>query len=970
MLLGVFVACKNPDKTPAGSGTSGTPVTNAPTQEGVVNPPAVPADASVYSGTPDTSWYTGDKKEYTLTSADQLVGFQELRSKPTDFEGVTIKLGCDVVINPGMTAEIEARGAENHAWRQLNSNHLFKGVFDGQGHIISGLYMKLTTSAVRGMFGGVGGNAEIKNFTLINSFFGGPSSESKNTLGSIVAKVAGGTSAVKISNVVSFATIKEGEAVFSRVGGLVGSVLDGADLTLDGCEFHGSITITGECAGGLIGVVSHKDTDLVMINCRNGATVTAASNAGGLVGQCTLKTLDRTGSRNTGTIVCNGQKGDLFGSFSVMVDPTNGARPEAPAGMTAMRVMSFNVQGSLPATNGTLNENSQNRIEAVRQEILFYSPDVLGLQEDSVTWTNNLYLEGYNLIADASVSSERCAIYYKKGMKLIDSGYAWLTADGTNGTVALTVKDLFTAGGKYSMSAEDLAKINIASNSSDTVLKEKMYKYVDKNGVEQNYSAGYTLLTTRRFTWALFEINGQTVLYANTHLTHRSPNAEYSNDAFQEIRSIERVKEFDIMYAEIEKVLAKHPNTQVFMTGDWNDHPYTDIFNSICDDYGFRSSHLIANEKYGIDGSWNNAFNLDLQGDNYPSKSEGTAASYLDYCFVSPEIDVLKFRVGAGKAEITTKGGDKKTIYTSDHLPIITDLCFKTATTGSFIDPNYKDPTVEDDMTKPSYYSGMNDTTWFTGDKKEYTLTNAAQLMGFITLRAGNTSFEGITVKLGRDIVFNKGTAAEIAANKDAFQWLQFNSAYEFKGTFDGQGHYIAGVSLQTTTSCVRGMFGSMGNNATVKNLTVKDSYFGGTSVNKNTFGVITPRIIGTNVTLSDIQVVDVLMKGGAGWLDKVGGLVGRMDSGSSLTIKNCSVSGTIDFTSGTKIGGLVGSVDNGNCVLVIENSSCSANLSADDYCGGLVGYSASATSVTVTASTATGTLTCQKNKDAVIGNG
>ena len=57
----------------------------------------------------------------------------------------------------------------------------------------------------------------------------------------------------------------------------------------------------------------------------------------------------------------------------------------------------------------------------------------------------------------------------------------------------------------------------------------------------------------------IFDINGQVVIYMNTHLTHRSPNAEYSNDAFQKIRSMERLKEFDMIYEQITELKKEYP---------------------------------------------------------------------------------------------------------------------------------------------------------------------------------------------------------------------------------------------------------------------------------------------------------------------------------------------------------------------------------------------------------------------------
>ena len=133
--------------------------------------------------------------------------------------------------------------------------------------------------------------------------------------------------------------------------------------------------------------------------------------------------------------------------------------------------------------------------------------------------------------------------------------------------------------------------------------------------------------------------------------------------------------------------------------------------------------------------------------------------------------EILKFRAGAGKAEITATDGSKKTIYTSDHLPIITDLCFKTEITGSPIDPDYQEPETPDNQDPtpgkdPAVYSGAPDTSWYTGKLTEYTLNSADQLMGFQYLRTQKVTFDGITIKLGCDVIINDGTYEEFLERK------------------------------------------------------------------------------------------------------------------------------------------------------------------------------------------------------------
>ena len=952
-----------PTQEPTNEPTTGPqdPPADPPVEDDPTKAPVAPTlkNPSTYSGTPDTSWYTGDKAEYILSTADQLFGFHSLRSETCTFEGVTIKLDCDVIFNPGTTEEIKAKGNGNYEWKEINSAHQFKGVFDGQGHVISGIYMQLGSSAVRGMFGGIGGNAEIKNFTMINSYFGGPTAANKNSLGAIAAKVHKGGN-VKISNVTVFATVEETTAQFTRVGGFIGGIDSASTTTMENCRFIGKVTVTGNNAGGMIGFVSNQDANIVLKNCYNYGNISATQYAGGMIGQCIANSTSVTGCESYGTVAATYDSGNIFGMQSVMKDPANGARPTAPEGKTALRVMSFNLQSSLPKSGDVFSDPALNRIEAVRQEILFYAPDLIGFQEDTLTWHSVLNLSDYNRILNpAGGSSEMCAIYYKKGLKLLDSGVMWLTEAPDSNGVALTVADLTTEGSKYKLSDAHLAELGITKDSPDSVLRESR-KY--------NESTSYTLLGYRRMTWGIFDINGQTVIYVNTHLQHRSQTSAYSTEAIQAIRSMERVKSFDILQAKLAELKKEYKDAVDFITGDFNDLVHTPIYNAACIEYGYASAHQSAIEKYGVNGSWNNAFNIDKQGDNYPSDKDGTSGDYLDYCFVSKGIDVLKFRVGAGKAEITAVDGSKKTIYTSDHLPIITDLCFKTEKTGSPIDPDYKEET--DDLTKPSVYSGVYDTSWYQEGVTEYTLTTADQLVGMVYLRSATFTFEGITIKLGRDMIINEGTLEEIIARgSDNIAWRALNSSHLFKGTFDGQGHTISGVYLKLTTTGNRSMFGGVGGNAVIKNFKLENSYFIGPSVTgKENLACIVTKISGSdaNVTLSDITVSSTLITEGGAGMGAVAGFVGTVDAGK-LTMNNCHFEGKIDFVTAAHVGGLIGKIK-ATATVELNNCTNTGDLIAKRNCGGLVGCVLTGYTLVNNGSTSTGTITCDGLKGELIG--
>ena len=1012
MLIPALASCK--EQQPAATSseeatdadtapTTGAPATTEEPTTAPEFPPVDPSGASVYSGSPDTSWYTGDKTEYVLTTADQLVGLNVIRTSSAGsvtFEGVTIKLACDVIINEGTAEEIQARGSANKAWRvPSHSKYLFKGTLDGQGHTVTGVYIAMENSGISGMFGSLSGNAEIKNLSVINSCLLAAPYADKQILGGLSGRILESGSNVKITNVLINFNFGETTYDVDRVGGFFGDVCSGAKLTMENCEYYGDLNITGDYAGGLIGYVSNRSMDLSFINCKAGGTINARQYAGGFFGNYNANSITLTNCSstanvkatahaggiagscvanvfNTNGITCTGKaEGELFvgnvmGFQTTITDPSNGARPTTiPEGTTSIRVMSFNLRLNLPETSGTLTNVKAHRIAAAKAEIEYYNPDILGVQEDTFAWNANLILDDYNVIIGTDYkneSTERTAIYYKKGLTLLESGNKWLTASGVQSGAALTVADLTEKGGKYEMSEALLAKLGITKDSPDSILKDSHYTYVDKDGKTQNYEKGYVIMDTRNAVWGVFDLNGQIVIHVNTHLQHRGQDGVYSNDALQEIRNLERVKEFAYIQELVDELLKKYPDAEVVMTGDWNDHPLTDIYNSITGS-GYICTNFTAEERFGPHCSWNNAFDGDVHGHNYPSTSEGTGTTYLDYIFVTDGISTLKFASGRGKATIKDENGKDLTIYTSDHLPIIADICFKTEKTGSPIDPNYKEE--EDDLSKPSYYTGKMDISWYTGDKTEYILTTADQLAGLMALRIdsqGAITFEGVTIKLARDMIFNEGDLSKGAR----YVWPTIHSKYLFEGTFDGQGHTISGIYMPYQDSGYKGMFGGVGGNAVFKDFKLENFYYSAPPANKDMAGALIAKVSGGNVTISGVTIDGYACESTSNTFKRVGGFVGLLESNSTLTIENCTFNGKIYFpTNGTEIGGFVGMIKSG-CTLNLKDCTSNAELTGKDYVGGLVGTVEAGGTLNVENSENKGTITTTgSHKDDVVGN-
>ena len=177
-----------------------------------------------------------------------------------------------------------------------------------------------------------------------------------------------------------------------------------------------------------------------------------------------------------------------------------------------------------------------------------------------------------------------------------------------------------------------------------------------------------------------------------------------------------------------------------------------------------------------------------------------------------------------------------------------------------------------------------------------YTVTSADGLMNIAKLVNGGKSDINITLDTDIDLT-----------GKD---WTPIGTDYDnsYKGTFDGGGHTITGLTF-TTNDKYAGLFGWLNKAGTVK-----------------------------NVVMEGVQITSNQIYGGS-----IGGVVGS----SWGTIENCSVSGNVSGT--VYVGGVVGVQIGGS----ITGCSSSATVKGTVDVGGVAGQTNS--SATLTACYATG---------------
>ena len=196
-------------------------------------------------------------------------------------------------------------------------------------------------------------------------------------------------------------------------------------------------------------------------------------------------------------------------------------------------------------------------------------------------------------------------------------------------------------------------------------------------------------------------------------------------------------------------------------------------------------------------------------------------------------------------------------------------------------------------------------------DDGSYTVYNADGLMNIAELVNGGKTDINITLDKNIDLT---GKA-----------WTPIGTDYDnsYKGTFDGGGHTITGLTF-TTNDEFAGLFGWLNRAGTVK-----------------------------NVVMEGVQITSNQIYGGS-----IGGVVG---SGWG-TIENCSVSGSVSGT--VYVGGVVGVQIGGS----ITGCSSSATVKGTVDVGGVAGQTNS--SATLTACYATGNVIIEINPKKNIAGG
>ncbi len=821
----------------------------------------------------------------------------------------------------------------NEAWTPIGkmtntySDYVaFGGVFDGDGHTISGL--KIDNSAqYQALFGYVKGGI-IKNLTVDGSV------TTATTSSAYAAGIVGYGDPVtmkKCTNQVTVNVTKKGYAAgvaayagtgstitgctnqgdISGVGGYLGGIVGTAKgVTITNCINNGDVVDSmlsatyPYCVGGIAGsaisasritncgnagaVTSHlKNTGGVVgyfagtaEKCFNSGNVTGIYATGGIVGNISSANTSVTDCYNTGNILCNAPTATFSdtsakGVGGIVGNPgsTSSADCTVKNCYNAGTITNADAATTDITVGGVIGSSSAKN----------YSGEVAGL-----------------------ITAENC--YY-------------LAANGLNGDGANA-----EAAGVTSKTAEELKASGMAALLGGSYIDQAggypMLGWQDPNA---EYTVTFTLSPS---TAALTVWQGETTYWPDETGAFHLKNGTYSYKVEAEERQTEEGT-FTVAYGgqSIAVTLKETLYDVVFTTAP------ADAVLSVTNKDNAAQTPLADGRTYRLPKS-GNPYSYSARAFGYADANGAYTVTGVDDA-PNVTLDALA-RQPVTFGTVTAEDG-------KEIMPLITvtskDWPSQTLTaesSGAYLLPNgeysytiscsgYKtvrgDFKVEDAAVAIPAVALAVQTAWdgetYTPPQKDadgtYLIGSPDELMWF-NQNAQMTD----SARLTADICINEDVKADTAS---LYKWTPIsNYDKRYTGSFDGAGHTVSGLYIVTTNGTKGiGMFGYAGTGSMISNLTLADSIINGTAN-------YTGGIAGDAYDMQNCHVLKSVTVTGTQY---VGGVAGYVDH----SISKCSNAATVTASS-SNVGGITGNM-NGRNMLACYNSG---TITGASLVGGLAG--------------------------------
>ena len=880
----------------------------------------------------DTSWYTNDTTVSTfyISTAEQLAGLAKLvNDGTTTFSDKKIQLTADIKLN---NDDVPTGG---NLWTPIGKNpKRFEGTFDGNGHTVSGLYIK-DTAVIKGLFGKVS-NATIKNLIVTGSV-------------TVPSK--------------------------ANIGGIVGNA---SNSTIQNCGFYGTVTAGTTNTGGVIG------GGKTALNCwyyRTASTaatlgVFGASNTGSYCYQNVSKDIENkskgtyTDKLNSEEVVKELNKGDNVAAGKIWaVDEAEGAvypkLIDSPKTITFKPIfpdytgISIKVNGQDLDENGTYDVGADTApvtIGLTGSNETFYYAD----SKDEKAYSTG---ENGNLTPVTGKYSGKLPITLFYGTEDdFNTLAAWNTITGAAITTAEQLRALarMVNSGKYDSTGQTI------SLGGDITLSDNWTPI----GTE-NYPFGGTFngnkKTISNLAGDLFGVvEGGTIRQVSIDAGRMVRLLKSSGDRgkgglVEYCRAINVNKDtasIDSLVGKIESVTVKNSagKDKTIVSSVSSSYVYDskkpgipvveakDELSTVTNcfylaetstfgaenDTGARTAEEFAAgrvtwELNGGKGSLKKNVTWGMK-DNMPFPVGGITENKVDGRVYELTLTKVYAPEGVDLA-LTTDGTDVTVFHNGDtwyaycvgssdkskKFTVTVDTAGigsgNVVTYGANGEPKEFAYIVNSngvtDATKNTYYYTISkeskaDTNWYDESNEKFTLSETAELFGFAKLvNEQGITFSGKTVELAADI------------DLTGYVWTPIGLKNSFAGTFDGGSHKVTGMSVQAKEIQRAGLFGEV--SGMVRNVQVE-----GTINVTDAAAIYAGGIAGyvqTNGTVQNcLSMVNVYVELSGNGLTYVGGVVGFSQGTVNLCWNKGNVQGTDGTTVYTSVGGVVGVGDAANC--------------------------------------------------------
>ena len=225
----------------------------------VVIPPIILPDTT-WDGTADTIWSGSGTQTspYLITTAQELAGLSAAVNDGTHYKGKYFKLTADIRLNKDTLREWTPIGGKNCP---------FRGIFDGNGHTVFGLFIDAPSDGYLGLFGALGAGGTVMNLGLAGGLIHG---------GGRVALLVGSNGGL-IQNCYT------GGEVYAK-GDYVGGIAGYSQGAIVDCYNTAVITGIGSSDNFIGGITGYNESGVITY-CYNVGVVTGRFRLGGIAGR-------------------------------------------------------------------------------------------------------------------------------------------------------------------------------------------------------------------------------------------------------------------------------------------------------------------------------------------------------------------------------------------------------------------------------------------------------------------------------------------------------------------------------------------------------------------------------------------------------------------------------------------------------------------------------------------------------------